>query len=92
MLMKKSMTDYRKLMTIGQSCLFVGVLGSRVVRFIVGEILLAHSSFSDFFMGFMDGITVVLLCVSIVFNVKGFMLYKECRAEASKQRTARSRL
>ena len=86
------MTDYRRVLAIGQSCLLVGVFGSRLVRFVVGEILLTNSPLSDLFMGFMDGITAVLVCISIVFSVRGYMLYKECRADASSRRSDRSRI
>ena len=78
---KKKDRDYRMFMVVGQSCLIFGVLGARLVRMVIGDVVLAGSAYTRFFLVFMDGITVILLVVALVFTMKGLRLYKKCRAK-----------
>ena len=84
---KKKDRDYRTFMAVGQSCLIFGVLGARLVRMALGDVVLAGSAYARFFLVFMDGITLVLLFVALFFTMKGLRLYKKCRV---KNRTYRS--
>jgi hypothetical protein len=78
---KKKDRDYKTFMVLGQNCLIFGVLGSRLVRIVLGDVILAGSAYARFFQVFMDGITVILLVVALFFTMKGLLLYKKCRVK-----------
>ena len=78
---KKKDRDYQTFMAVGQSCLIFGVLGARLVRMVLGDVVLAESVYARFFQVFMDGITVLLLVVALFFTMKGLRLYKKCRVK-----------
>lgn len=79
--------DHRTLIAVGQVCLILGVLGSRIVRVVLDKIV--FGSGNAFIAGFMDGITVVLLMVSILLSIRGFVLYQRCKAVELSQKTSR---
>lgn len=87
----KKWNDYRTLIAVGQACLIFGVLGSRIVRVVLDKIVFRAGSSHAFIAGFMDGITVVLLMVSILLSVRGFILYQRCKAVEPSRKTSHMR-
>ncbi len=86
---KKKDRDYRMFMAVGQSCLIFGVLGARLVRMVLGDLVLTGSAYARFFQVSMDGITVILLVVALFFTMKGLRLYKKCRVKNPTYRSNR---
>lgn len=85
----KKWNDYRTLIAVGQVGLIFGIFVSRIVR-VVLEKMMSGTSSHVFIAGFMDGITVVLLSVSILLSVRGFVLYQRCKAVEASIRSSRS--
>ena len=78
MLTKKQLNDYRFMILIGQISLIFGILGTRIFR-----MLMSIAGTSPFLLGFLDGISVVMLVISIVCHVRGMMLRKKCEVRKS---------
>ena len=74
MFSRKKMNDYRFMILIGQLSLIFGIIGTRIFRILISS----FGSSSAFFLGFLDGISVVMLMLSIVCHVRGITLYKKC--------------
>jgi hypothetical protein len=83
----KKWNDYRTLIAVGQACLIFGVLGSRIVRVVLDKVVFRTGH--AFVAGFMDGITVVLLMVSILLSARGFVLYQKCKTVEMSRKTPR---
>jgi len=63
MILKDRLHDSKALITAGMTCLAVGIVAQRFI----------HPP-TDFWQGFVAGLTGVLIGLSIVFNVRGMML------------------
>ena len=63
MILKDRLHNPKALMTAGMTCLAVGIVTQRFI----------HPP-SDFWQGFVAGLSGVLIGVSIVFNIRGLML------------------
>ena len=68
--------NQRIMLIVGQFSLVLGILLSRVVGGSWLEHLLAAGSTSDFLRGFLDGISFVLIIVSLVCNLRYLILYR----------------
>ena len=82
MLTKKRIHDYRSMITLGQISLILGIFGTRIFRMLISS----SESTSQFLLGFMDGISIVLITVSIVLHVRGALLYRKCEVKKSERR------
>ncbi len=69
MILRDRLNDSRALIGAGQLCLVLGLVGQRFI----------HPS-SDFWAGFISGLTGVLIGVSIVLNVRGLVLARRSRS------------
>jgi uncharacterized membrane protein YozB (DUF420 family) len=63
MILKKRLHDSQAMITIGMSCLATGIVAQRFI----------HPP-TDFWQGFVAGLSGVLIGLSIVFNLRGLML------------------
>ncbi len=63
MLLKDRLHNHSALITAGMTCLAVGIIAQRFI----------HPP-SDFWQGFVAGLSGVLIGLSIVFNVRGMVL------------------
>lgn len=68
MILKNRLQDPSSLVTAGQLCLVIGIFAQRIL----------HPP-SDFWQGFVAGLSGVLIGLSIVFNVRGLMLWRSGR-------------
>jgi len=66
MILRNRLHDPKALMTAGMTCLAVGIVAQRFI----------HPP-SDFWQGFVAGLSGVLIGVSIVFNLRGMMLRRK---------------
>ena len=66
MLLRKRLHDPQAMITAGMSCLAIGIVAQRFI----------HPS-SDFWQGFVAGISGLLIGLSIVFNLRGLMLRRK---------------
>jgi len=82
MLKRKDANDYRSMIAIGQFSLIFGIFGTRIFKLLISS----QASNSAFFMGFIDSISVVLLAVSIIFHIRGALLYRKCEVRKSERR------
>ena len=78
---KKEMREYRMMINWGQKSLIFGVLGSRLFRFL----LVLCGSQSDILFGFMDGITVLMLVISIGLGIRGWYVFQKCKVRNSRR-------
>ena len=63
MLLRKRFHDSQSMISVGVSCLAVGIVAQRFI----------HPP-TDFWQGFVAGLSGVLIGLSIVFNLRGLML------------------
>ena len=82
MLKKKEPNDYRSMIAVGQLSLIFGILGPRIFKLLIPS----QASYSAFFMGFIDGFCMVLIVVSIIFHIRGTLMYKKCEVRESGRR------
>ena len=68
MILRNRLQNPNALITAGQLCLVVGIFTQRLL----------HPS-TDFWQGFVAGLSGVLIGLSIVFNVRGLMLWRSRR-------------
>ena len=66
MILRNRLHDPKALMTAGVTCMAVGIVAQRFI----------HPP-SDFWQGFVAGLSGVLIGVSIVFNLRGMMLRRK---------------
>ena len=66
MLLRNRLHDSKALITFGSSCLAVALVVQRFVHFE-----------SDFGQGFIAGLSGLLIALSIVFNLRGLMLWRK---------------
>ena len=65
MLLKNRLHDSQSMISVGMACLAVGIVAQRFV----------HPP-TDFWQGFVAGLSGLLIGLSIVFNLRGLMLRK----------------
>ena len=87
MLLRKYSNEYQPMIAWGQICLVVGLLFSMLGagRFPTEWLgaLLGSQSTLDFVLGFLTGLSAVLMGLSIVLNVRGLMLYRAERRQTT---------
>jgi hypothetical protein len=72
----KIINNQRIMLIVGQFSLVFGILLSRIIGGSWLEHLLAAGSSLDFLRGFLDGISFVLIVVSLVCNLRYLVLYR----------------
>jgi hypothetical protein len=68
MILKNRLHNLNALIAAGQLCLVIGIFAQRVL----------HPS-TDFWQGFVAGLSSVLIGLSIVFNLRGLVLWRNQR-------------
>jgi len=68
MILKNRLHNPNTLIATGQLCLVIGIFAQRIL----------HPS-TDFWQGFIAGLSGVLIGLSIVFNVRGLVLWRSQR-------------
>ncbi len=63
MILRKRLNDPQAMISLGMGCLAVGIVSHRFI----------HPP-TDFWQGFVYGVSGALIGLSIVFNLRGFML------------------
>lgn len=69
MILRNRLQSPNALITAGQFCLVIGIFAQRVL----------HPS-TDFWQGFIAGLSSVLIGLSIVFNIRGLVLWRSRRS------------
>jgi hypothetical protein len=78
----KIFNNQRIMLVVGQLSLVFGILLSRIIGGYWLERLLSAGSNLDFFKGFMDGFSFVLILVSLVCNLRYLILYRANKASS----------
>jgi len=71
--------DYHMILGIGQLYLAISVLGLLISTSRIIKLLITNESWLNFTEGFFLGLSISILFLSAIFNIKGLILLKKSR-------------
>ncbi len=76
LLLMNKINDYKHMIAIGQILMVVGILFSTIS-------LLRVPGIHDFWLGFLIGLGMTMIVVSVIFNVRGLLMYRKEKQQAA---------
>ena len=72
--------DYRMILGIGQLCLAASVLGLLISTSRIIKLLITNQFWLNFIEGFFLGLSISILILSAIFNIKGLILLRQSKS------------